>query len=186
LPPLFHYTAGVSSTLPADAAALYLLVRSWGYKPRLIEAALVATVILIMAYETLPPVLSTLEARVQRGELAKTDLQEIRSKLADGKRVIAFLYRSPFSWYGEGFVIYNASVPRLTDEYRKSRRTMFSASAGLANRDVDAYVIDKSYFPTADSVRASTNLTLFEPKPVTFESGDKLVELHTVFLLIRR
>jgi hypothetical protein len=153
----------------------------------MIDAALVTTLILIMAYETLPPVFSTLEARVQRGELAATDLQEIRSKLADRKRVIAFLYKTPFSWYGEGFVIYNASLPRLTDEYRQSRRAMFSASAaGLANRDVDAYVIDKSYFPTAESVRASTNLTLFEAIPVTFESGDKLVELRTAFLLIRR
>jgi hypothetical protein len=83
-------------------------------------------------------------------------------------------------------VIYNASVPRLKDEYIESRPEMFSASAaGLANRQVAAYVIDKRYFPTLESVKASLNLTLLEPKPITFEAGDRLVESKTGFLLIR-
>jgi hypothetical protein len=181
-----YYTAGVSSTLPASAVALYLLVQSWGYKPRIIEAALVAILVLLAARETVPAMFSDLEARMQRGELAKADLQDIDNKLADRSRVIEFLYKTPFSWYGEGFVIYNANVPRLTEEYRQNRPKMFSASVSGLHRDPDAYVIDKGYFPTAESVKTSRNLAVIEPIPVTFESGDKLVELRTTFLLIHR
>ena len=58
-------------------------------------------------------------------------------------------------------------------------------SAGLIGREPGAYVIDKAYFPTAESVKAAPNVALFGPKPVTFNDGDKLIELRTVFLLIR-
>ena len=184
------YTAGVSATLPASAAALYLLLQSlgqsWDYKPRIIEATLAAALILIAAPKTVPALLSELEARVRKGELAKADLRDIDNKLSDGSRVIEFLYKTPFSWYGEGFVIYNASVPRMTEEYREARPTMFSASVPGLHRDADAYVIDKGYFPTVESVKASGNLALIEPTPVTFENGDQLIELRTAFLLIRR
>jgi hypothetical protein len=124
---------------------------------------------------------------VRASELAAADLQEIYAQRAGDKRPVAFLYRAPFSWYGEGFVIHSASVARLKSEYIESRREMFSASAAtLANRQVGAYVVDKHYFPTAESVRAAPNLTLLEANPVTFEDGDRLIELRTAFLLIRR
>jgi hypothetical protein len=182
-----HYTAGVAATLPASAAASYLLVKSWGYRPRIVEAALATAAVLFMAHEMAPALISTLQDRVHASELAAADLQDIRAQQADDKRPVAFLYKVPLSWYGEGFVIFNASVPRLKNEYIESRRDMFSASAaGLTNRQVGIYVIDKRYFPTAESVRASPNITLLEAKPVTFEPGDWLIELRTAFLLIRR
>ena len=62
-------------------------------------------------------------------------------------------------------------MPRLKDEYLASRRDMFSASAaGLADRRIGAYVVDKAYFPTAERVRAAPNLALLEPHPVRFET----------------
>jgi hypothetical protein len=36
-----------------------------------------------------------------------------------------------------------------------------------------------------ESVKAAENLALLDPKPVRFKDGDKLIELRTVFLLIR-
>ena len=47
-------------------------------------------------------------------------------------------------------------------------------------------VLDKSYFPTAESVKAASNLALLRSKPATMQDGDKLIELRTTFLLIRR
>jgi hypothetical protein len=182
-----HYTAGVSPTLPACVVASYLLLQSWGYRPRMVAAALAMAGVLLMAGEMVPPLMSELEGRVRASALAAADLQEIDAQRAADRRPVAFLYKTPFSWFGEGFVIYNAGVPRLKDEYVESRPGMFSASAaGLANRQVAAYVIDKHYFPTLESIKASPNLTLLEPKPVTFEAGDRLFELKTVFLLTRK
>ena len=182
-----HYTAGVSPTLPAAVVAIYLLVKSWGHRLRMVEACIAAVAVGFLAWQTLPPVIANLQARTHRSELAEADLREITVQRGSDQRAVAFLYKTPFSLYGEGFAVSNASVPRLTDDYIGSRREMFSASAaGLAGRQVGAYVIDKNYFPTAESIKASSNLTLLEPTPVTFENGDRLVELRTAFLLIRQ
>jgi hypothetical protein len=181
-----HYTAGVSATLPASAVAGYLLVNSSGYRLGTAAAVLATAAILLMAYETAPSLVSILAARTRDSALAAADLRDIDAERAHDKRPIAFLYKTPFAGYGEGFVIFNAGVPRLKDEYLASRRDMFSASAaGLAGRQVGAYVIDKSYFPTAETVKAAPNLTLLEPNPVRFENGDRLIELRTAFLLVR-
>lgn len=181
-----HYTAAVSPTLPASIVAFYLLAKAWDYRLRTFEAALAAAIALFMVSQTAPPLLSVLQDRTHASELAAADLQEIDVQRADDKRPMAFLYKVPFAWYGEGFVVFSASVPRLKNEYIESRRELFSASAaGVADRRVGTYVIDKNYFPTAESIRASPNLTLLDPKPVTFETGDRLIELRTAFLLIR-
>lgn len=181
-----HYTAGVSATLPASAIAGYLLVNSSGYRLGTAAAVLAAAAVLLMTYETAPSLVSVLAARTRDSALAAADLRDIDAQRAHDPRPIAFLYKTPFAWYGEGFVIFNAGVPRLKDEYLASRRDMFSASAaGLADRRIGAYVIDKAYFPTADRVRAAPNLALLEPNPVRFENGDRLIELRTAFLLVR-
>jgi hypothetical protein len=181
-----HYTAGVSATLPASAIAGYLLVNSSGCRLGTAAAVLAAAAVLLMTYETAPSLVSVLAARTRDSALAAADLRDIDAQRAHDPRPIAFLYKTPFAWYGEGFVIFNAGVPRLKDEYLASRRDMFSASAaGLADRRIGAYVIDKAYFPTADRVRAAPNLALLEPNPVRFENGDRLIELRTAFLLVR-
>jgi hypothetical protein len=53
-----------------------------------------------------------------------------------------------------------------------------------ANKKPGAYVIDKGYFPTAESVKNASNVALIGPEPVTLKEGDKLIEFRTVFLLI--
>src|ERR1700675_3500833 len=97
-----HYTAGVSPTLPATAVASYLLVKSLGYRLRIVEAAVAAAAILLMTYQTAPPLMAALKARTDATELAAADLQEIYAQRAGDKRPVAFLYRVPFPWYGEG------------------------------------------------------------------------------------
>ena len=180
-----HYAAGVSATLPASAVAFYLLVKSWDYRLRIAAAAIAAMTVLLMANQAQGWLLPALAARTNKSQLAQADLQDIRAQLAASKRTVQFGYRAPFSWYGEGFVIYYGSVPRMTDEYLQSRQQMFSSMApGSENREAGAYVIDKGYFPTAESVKAASNVTVLGPKPVAFKDGDKLIELRTVFLLI--
>jgi hypothetical protein len=181
-----HYTAGVSATLPACVVCAYLLTKSWRLGPRLIGATLAAIAILVMAIQVEGPLIYTLASRANSNRLAQADLKEINSYLAGTKRAVEFAYKAPFAQFGEGFVIIYASVPRLTWEYFKSRPQVISSlMVGQVTRDVGAYVIDKGYFPTVESVKAAPNLALLDPKPLKFNEGDKLIELRTVFLLIR-
>jgi hypothetical protein len=73
----------------------------------------------------------------------------------------------------------------LTDDYAQSRRMFSSMAAELFDQDVGAYIIDKAYFPTVESIKAAANVVPLGPKPVTFKDGDRLIELRTVFILIR-
>jgi len=112
-------------------------------------------------------------------------LQEIQAQLAGKKVLVEFGYAAPFSQAGEGFVITFGSVQRLTDDYLQSRPDVIgSMASSLSDRDAGAYVIAKAYFPTVESIKAAPNLSLFGKKPVRFKEGDKLIELHTAFLLI--
>ena len=139
-----------------------------------------------MAIQVEGPLIHTLASRANSNRLAQADLKEINSYLAGTKRAVEFAYKAPFAQFGEGFVIIYASVPRLTWEYFKSRPQVISSlMVGQVTRDVGAYVIDKGYFPTVESVKAAPNLALLDPKPLKFSDGDKLIELRTVFLLIR-
>ncbi len=183
----FHYTAGVSATLPASTAACYLLATSWGRRFwfRTTSSALAAIAVLWMANRSSDALIQQLVARADKSRLAQQDLTEINARLADSKEPIEFGYRSPFAWSGEGFVIYYGSVPRMTEAYVRSRQQMFSsATAGLIKRKPGTYVIDKAYFPTADSIRTATNIIPDGPEPVTYKDGDKIIELRTVFLLL--
>ncbi|MEP6841314.1 MAG: hypothetical protein ABJA75_24905 [Bradyrhizobium sp.] len=182
----FHYTAGVSATLPASAAACYLLATSWGgrFWFRTAVAALCVIAVSWMAVRSSDALMLQLAARTDKSRLAQQDLQEINARLASSQQPIEFGYRSPFSWSGEGFVIYYGSVPRMTDAYVASRQRMFSSgTANLIHRKPGTYVIDKAYFPTADSIRTAPNIIPDGPAPVTWKDGDKIIELRTVFLL---
>jgi hypothetical protein len=183
----FHYTAGVSATLPASAAACYLLATSWGgrFWFRAAAAALSMVAVVWMAARSSDALMLQLAARTDKSRLAQQDLLEINARLASSRQPIEFGYRSPFAWSGEGFVIYYGSVPRMTDAYVGSRQQMFSsATAGLIKRTPGTYVIDKAYFPTADSIKTAPNIIPDGPAPVTWKDGDKIIELRTVFLLI--
>ena len=186
-----HYTAGVSATLPASLVVGYLLVQDWGYRPRLIAGVVTAMAavlaIVFMATLTMPPVTGVLASRTVATVQAKADLADIRAHLTGEKRVVEFVYKAPFAEYGEGFVVTYGSVPRMTEAYLKSRPNVISSmTVGLIDREVGAFVLDKSYFPTAASIKAAPNIALLAAKPVTMADGDKLIELRTVFLLIRK
>jgi len=182
-----HYTAGVSATLPAALVGSYLLLKDWGYLPRTIWTAAAVAASLFMAAQTMPWLIGVLASRHTATELAAADYEDIRAHLRDEKRIVEFVYKSPFAEYGEGFVVTYGSVPRLTDAYRKGRPNVISSIAeGSNDREVGAYVLDKSYFPTAESVKAASNIVLLSSKPAVMRDGDKLIELRTTFLLIRR
>lgn len=181
-----HYTAGVSATLPACVVCCYLLAKSWRSGFRFIGATAAAIASYLMASAMNWPLTYNLTNATKLSQLAKVDLEEISSYLAGNKRAVEFSFRAPFAQCGEGFVILYASVPRLTYEYFQSRPQVISSlMAGQVTRDVGTYVIDKGYFPTVESVKAAPNLALLDPKPLKFTDGDKLIELRTVFLLIR-
>ena len=182
-----HYTAGVSATLPAAFVAGYLLLKDWGYLPRGTWAAACLAASLLMAAQTMPSLISVLAARNNTTEQARADHDEIRAYLKDEKRIVEFVYKTPFAEYGEGFVVQYGSVPRLTDAYRKGRPNVISSIIdGLNDLEVGAYVLDKGYFPTAESIRTAPNIALLSSKPVTFRDSDRLIELRTSFLLIRK
>ena len=182
-----HYTAGVAATLPAGVVGGYLLLKDWGFRPGAPAAVLAAAASLLMATQTVPPLLSVLASRTNTTELAKADDEDIRTHLAGDTRVVEFVYRAPFADYGEGFVVTFGSVPRLTEAYRRSRPNVISSmTADLVDREIGAFVLDKAYFPTAETVRAAPNIALLASKPVTLQDTDRLIELRTCFLVIRR
>ena len=181
-----HYTAGVSATLPASLVVGYLLIQDWGYRPRVVACGVASVAIVVMAATNIPPVSGLLRSRMAATEHVKADLADIHTHLAGEKRVVEYVYKVPFAEYGEGFVVFYGSVPRMTEAYLKSRPNVISSmTVGLIDREVGAFVLDKSYFPNAASIKAAPNIALLAAKPVTMADGDKLIELRTVFLLIR-
>jgi hypothetical protein len=181
-----HYTAGVSATLPACAVSYYLLVKAWDYKVGIAHRAILATALLLMAYPVVGAVKGDLDRRIDSTHLAAIDLKEITALTGERNLIVDFAYRVPFSEYGEGFVMAYVGVQPLVDEYVKDRRGVTnSLTEALVTEDVGAYVIDKNYFRTAEAVKQAANIDLLGPKPVQYRQGDKLIELRTVFLLIR-
>jgi hypothetical protein len=185
-----HYTAAVSATLPVCAVAGYLLLKAWAGRVEAAYSLLVAVTVLLMAY----PVAESLAAKLtffsEQSRLARADSQQIAAMTAGDSRAIYYTYRSPFAQFGEGFVIDFASIPRLTEAYLESRPNVLntltvSKSISTSEREVGIYVIDKKYFNSADLVRNAPNLDLLGMKPVSYREGDRLIELQTVFLLVR-
>jgi hypothetical protein len=182
-----HYTAGVSATLPACVMASYLLARGWNYKGRFSAGAIAWIAVLLMAGPVLLKVTGVLAGKSDATRSALEDMKEISALTAGMTRVVDFAYRVPFPQYGEGFVVYYAGVPRLTQEHLRDRRGVTnSLTEHLVTEDVGGYVIDKNYFHDVEAVKNAPNLDLLGPKPVKFNEGDKLIELRTVFLLIRK
>jgi hypothetical protein len=71
-------------------------------------------------------------------------------------------------------------------EYHHDRPRLFSAAAADSPpRKIDAIVIHKAYFPTVESIKSSANLAMFGGEPLTFREPDRIVELRTVFVLLR-
>src|ERR1700730_13391566 len=182
-----HYTAGVSAALPGCVLACYLFAQSWNSKLRFAAVAVAWIMVLLMADPVLRIVTGTLAGRSDAPLLALENMKEINARTAGMKRVIDFAYRVQFPQYGEGFVVYYAGIPRLTQEYVQNRRGVTNnITEQSVTEDVGAYVIDKGYFPNVEAVRSAPNLDLLGPKPVRLGADDELIELRTVFLLIRK
>jgi hypothetical protein len=140
-----------------------------------------------MAGPALQAVTVMLAQKSETTRLAKEDLKEIIAQTAAMKRVVDFAYRVPFAQYGEGFVVYYAGVPQLKQWYLENKgRVTNSIAENWLTEDVGAYVIDKNYFRDVEAVKSASNLDLLGPKAVRLETEDKLIELHTVFLQIRK
>lgn len=181
-----YYTAGVSATLPLCFVCGYLLVKA---AERRLEARyhLVGILMaLLMAWPVAESVLRQLRNTSEKSRLAKLDAAEISVLTAHGKLAAYYTYKTPFAEFGEGFVIRYASVPRLTEAYLQNEQNILNTiTSGTTAKKVGIYVIDKKYFGSADAIRNAPNLDLLGPKPVTYREGDRLVELRTVFLLVR-
>ena len=182
-----HYTAGVSAALPGCVLAWWLLAGSWNPRLRLAGVAAVWVAIALMASPVLRHVQGALANVSNTSRLAVADNKQVSAETAGMKRAVGYTYRVPFPQYVEGFVIHFTGVPRLTEEYVENRRGITNSIAGPPGAEDDgAYVIDKAYFPTIEAIKSAPNLDQLGSKPVQFEPGDRLIEFHTVFLLIRK
>jgi hypothetical protein len=182
-----HYTAGVSAALPGCVLAFSLFARNWNSRVRLAAVAAVWVAIALMTGPVLRNVAGILAARSETTRLAVADMKQVSAETAGMKRAVGYTYRVSFPQFVEGFVVHFAGVPRLTEEYVAKRGGITNGIAGPPGaEDEGAYVIDKAYFPDIAAVKSAPNLDPLGPKPVQFEPGDKLIELHTVFLLIRK
>lgn len=181
-----HYTPAVSSTLPACIVAGYMLANAWNLRVRAAWAIVSIVVIALTAREAAPALADNFRNRIDLNADAMADLREIEALPLGKDASMAFVYRAPFAYFGEGFIVYFACVPRLTAEYHRERPRMFSASAADSPpRKIDSIVIHKAYFPTVDSIKASRELAVVSGEPLTWREGDKLRELRTVFVLSR-
>jgi hypothetical protein len=182
-----HYSSSVSPTLAVCLVAFYLLAYAWNYRPRLAWALALVAAIVLMTRETVPALAEHLNSKIKVNEMAQADLKDIEKLPIDKNTSIAFTYSAPFAMFGEGFVMYLACVPRLIAEYHRDRPRMFSASApDSPPRNVGAVVIHKAYFPTVDSIiKTSSDLATFDKVPLGYREGDRIVELRTVFVLLR-
>jgi hypothetical protein len=183
-----HYTAAVSATLPVCVVAGYLLAKAWAFRIDAAYSIVAVVAALLMAYPVMESLATKLTFYSEQSRLAREDLQQIAALTAGSNRATYYTYRSPFAQFGEGFVIDFASIPRLTEAYLESRPNVLNtltASKSTRQVDVGTYVIDKKYFGSADLVRDAPNLDLLGLKPVRYRDGDRVIELRTVFLLVR-
>lgn len=180
-----HYTAAVSPTLPACMVAGYMLAQAWNLRSRAAWAIVSVAAIALTVWQIPPALADHFNSKIDLNAAALADLKEIEALPLDSGTSMAFTYRAPLAYFGEGFVVYFACVPRLTAEYHRERPRMFSAGAADSPpRKIGAIVIHKAYFPTEESIKAATNL-MANGEPLIWREGDKLAELRTVFVLTR-
>ncbi len=182
-----HYTAGVSATLPACVMAGWLFAQTWGARARMAAVATAAFAALLMAVPVLTHVRRTLTNELETTRLALQDMKEIDARTAGMSGLVRFTYRAPVPQFVEGFVVTYASVPRLTEEYLGGRGNVSNdipAEPGIEH--VGAYVIHKAYISNIEMLKNAPNLDVMAPEPVRLQPGDEIVELNTVFLLIRK
>ncbi|MET3964916.1 hypothetical protein [Bradyrhizobium sp. S3.9.1] len=184
-----HYTAGVSATLPACIVAGYLVAKTWRFKIGAGCAIAASLALASSSYVVVPMLAGYVMQGTRIQEILAADRREMDAEIGKSSRTTEFTYKAPFAEFGEGFVLAIAGIPHLSQEYlQMSRRTISSFMARQIKPDVGIYVLDKSYFPNQESVKSARNLDLPEasaPVVIKYEPGDRLIELRTVFLLVR-
>ena len=75
-----------------------------------------------------------------------------------------------------------ASPGWRTPTAKPAERDQQHDADGSNDREVGAYVLDKKYFPTAESIKSASNIALVSSKPDAMRDGDRLIELRTTFL----
>jgi hypothetical protein len=182
-----HYTAAVAAALPGCVLACCLFARNWNPGARSATVAVVWVAVALMAVPVLRNASHVLAGRSETTRLVADDIKAIDAETAGLKRGVGYTYRVPFPQYVEGFVVQYAGVPRLTREYVANRGGVTNGVPGPAGaEEPGAYVMDRSYFPDLASVENAPNLDTLGPKPVQYSAGDKLTELHTVILMVRK
>jgi hypothetical protein len=180
-----HYTAGVSATLPGCVLACFLFARGWNSKARFTAVAAIVIAILFMTGPVVLEARDILASKVNATRLAADDMKEVSAQTAGMERAVDFGYRVPFPQFVEGFVVHYAGVPRLTEQYVRTRGGVTNDILGETGSEPGAYVFDRNYF-NAQTIMNAPDLDTRQPKPARFDAHDKLIELHTVFLLIRK
>jgi hypothetical protein len=182
-----HYTAGVSAALPGCVLACGLLARSWNSRARFAAVAATWVAVLLMAGPAMAHLKEVLVTKSDASRLVAADMKQVSAETAGMKRAVGYTYRVPFPQFVEGFVVHYTGVPWLTEQYVENRGAITNGIAGPpGSKDDGAYVIDKTYFSNIAAVKSASNLDPLGPKPVKFEPDDKVIEFHTVFLLIRK
>ena len=182
-----HYTAGVSAALPGCVLACYLLAKDWSWRLHFSAIAAACIAVLLMTGPVLLDIRDTMAFGSATSRLVLEDMKEVDARTAATKGLIDFTYRVPFPQYLEGFVVHFAGIPRLSEEYVKNKGNIKNDLAAPSDTDdVGAYVLDKSYFPDAAAVRNAPKLDPLGFDAARFNAGDELIELHRVFLVIRK
>lgn len=182
-----QYSAAVSCIVPACVVAAYVMLDAWNIRmrARFATAALVSAALCILAIPAVSAANDLMSAYWRRTLDAEADYRVIARYI--GKTpLVGFAYAAPFREYGEGFLLANIDIPQLTFQYlTEPSGTMSSFTQHLVQRDVGVFIIDKSRFPTVETVKNADNFNLLGPTE-KYRATDELIELRTVFVLVRK
>jgi hypothetical protein len=182
-----RYTAGVSATLPACVVAGCLFAQSWNARARISALAMTFVAALLMAGPVLLNVRDVLISGLETTRLALADMKEVSAQTAGMRRLVHYSYRVPFPQFVEGFVVHYAGVPRLTEEYVRTRGNIANdIPAASSDQEIGAYVIPKGNVGDLEALKNAPNIDPTGSEPVRLGVDDRIVELRTVFLVIRK
>ena len=100
--------------------------------------------------------------------------------LADGEARL-WTYRIPSVHFAKGFVIEYSAVPRLN---QNRDRSIEISSTSLIKRDYRYVVLDRTYFPTEDSVRSTTgSLEPTQSIDVRYAKCDDIIVLRRTIVV---
>jgi hypothetical protein len=184
------YSAAVAYTLPACCVAAYVMLDAWNIRPRgrALTGALVALALCIPALSVIRAADATMQNYWRRSQDADADYKVIAGFIdkASGTAPVGFGYAVPFREYAEGFLLIDAGIPGLTYQYlTEPAATISCITQRFVARDIGVFVIDKTRFPTAQSIEASDNFNPIGPV-AKYQAGDQLIELKTAFVLVRK